>query len=551
VAAVLALPLATAWSLATTEVQQTVGVTPTTLSVTTAGRSELRLGVAGTLFNPRSIGPFGVVATVEGPAVPQVDKSGDLAAYVSPQMLQLYTGLFHDPEPAVQGYLDLLRRELRSRFLTAELVLALVGGITWVVVCLLLSPPSRAAPSPPGTWSRRPGRAAAALGVAFLAIGALSLASVWPQQPAGAKRLGGVYALPSLQGTAAEGTTTNSPLLRLLLGGAVPKVLDLVHRQEDRVRAYRAVASASLDARVGAMTGPRAGETAVLMQSDMHCNTTMIALQRQVVSLLRDRYGEETPALLAITGDLTTNGTAAEGTCIEAEAGIGQGMPVAAVTGNHESGASAQQMADSGMTVLTGSATELAGVTVLGAGDPERSELFGATTQRGDDTQEDVGSRLYDEAIGDRPDLLLVHEAYAAQAFLDVSSMRDFLEGRRDPTQPYADGVRDVPASAVLYGHWHRSVEPRVVWNSDGTWTLVMELNTSGGAIDTPTIGHFSTPWSPPQQEASFPVLFLEQETGLVRGYQVYRFQVDGTVSVEPRVEVGPRLGDTASQAKG
>jgi hypothetical protein len=129
--------------------------------------------------------------------------------------------------------------------------------------------------------------------------------------------------------------------------------------------------------------------------------------------------------------------------------------------------------------------------------------------------------------------------------------MRDFLEGRRDPTQPYADGVRDVPASAVLYGHWHRSVEPRVVWNSDGTWTLVMELNTSGGAIDTPTIGHFSTPWSPPQQEASFPVLFLEQETGLVRGYQVYRFQVDGTVSVEPRVEVGPRLGDTASQAKG
>ncbi len=76
----------------------------------------------------------------------------------------------------------------------------------------------------------------------------------------------------------------------------------------------------------------------------------------------------------------------------------------------------------------------------------------------------------------------------------------------------------------MFYGHWHRSIDPRVLWNSDGTWTLLMELDTSGGAIDTPTIGHFSTPWSRPQQEASFPVVFLDQESRLVTGYQVYRF---------------------------
>jgi hypothetical protein len=91
----------------------------------------------------------------------------------------------------------------------------------------------------------------------------------------------------------------------------------------------------------------------------------------------------------------------------------------------------------------------------------------------------------------------------------------------------------------VLYGHWHRSVEPRVVWNSDGSWTLVMELDTSGGAVASPTIGHFSTPWTPPQQEASFPVLFLDRDTGLVTGYQLYSFATDGTVTVHPRVEVG------------
>jgi hypothetical protein len=132
-----------------------------------------------------------------------------------------------------------------------------------------------------------------------------------------------------------------------------------------------------------------------------------------------------------------------------------------------------------------------------------------------------------------------VHEAYAAQAFIGVTDMTAFLRGRGSATAPYGDHVRDLPASAVLYGHWHRQIAPRVVWNSDGTWTLVMELDTSGGAIDTPTFGRFSTPWSRPAQEASFPVLFLDKASGLVTGYQLYRFAVDGTATVLPRVEVG------------
>ena len=106
VAGLVALPLAVAWAATRTDVQATVGVTPTTFSLTTAGRSELRLGVAGTLYVPRSRGPFGVVATVQGPAADV--GHGDLASYVTPNMLQLYTGLFHDPEPAVKEYVDLL-----------------------------------------------------------------------------------------------------------------------------------------------------------------------------------------------------------------------------------------------------------------------------------------------------------------------------------------------------------------------------------------------------------------------------------------------------------
>ena len=144
---------------------------------------------------------------------------------------------------------------------------------------------------------------------------------------------------------------------------------------------------------------------------------------------------------------------------------------------------------------------------------------------------------------------MLVHEAYAAQAFLGIDSVNTFLE---DPTAaslttPVDDDIDDVPASAIFYGHWHRSIEPRVIWNSDGSWTFVMELDTSGGAIDTPTINNFSTPWSRPQQEASFPVLFQDEDTRLVTGYQLYRFDTDGTVTVEPRVDVGGAPDEVAA----
>jgi hypothetical protein len=117
--------------------------------------------------------------------------------------------------------------------------------------------------------------------------------------------------------------------------------------------------------------------------------------------------------------------------------------------------------------------------------------------------------------------------------------MTDFLQGRGDPLTPTEDDVPDVPAGAVFYGHWHRSIEPRVAWNSDGTWSLVMELDTTGGAIGAPTFNHFSTPWSRPQQEASFPVVFWDRDSGLVTGYQLYRFKLDGAATVEPRVDVG------------
>ena len=258
------------------------------------------------------------------------------------------------------------------------------------------------------------------------------------------------------------------------------------------------------------------------------------------MSQLKARYGFDVLALMAIAGDLTTNGMAAEGTCIADEAAIAGDTPIAAITGNHESAVSAQQMAEAGMTVLDGATDEVGGVRVLGDGDPSRTELFGGSSLRGEETQQGQGVRLREVAAdGDRPALVIVHQGYAAAALLGVDDMRTLLESPTSLVEPAEDGIDDIPAAAVLYGHWHRSVEPRVVWNSDGTCTFVMELDTSGGAVATSTIDSFSNPWSPPRQSASFPVLFLSDEAPLVTGYQSYIFRTDGTVTVKPRVDVG------------
>ena len=546
VAGVLGAPLAIAWAVTHTEVYDTIGTSPTTFTLSSRGNSELRLGLAGTVYLPESVGPFGVIATVDGPGDPGAG-DGDLANYVRPEMLELYTGLFHDPQAAIDEYVQLVRADFRHDLIRTGAFVAGVGGLMMLGFSYLL---------PWGLGTGR-GRIRVVLAGGLVLVGTSSLAVAQVSASSGGRGpTHGAYSLPVFDGTLAHGATTDSPVIRALAGGALAKSRILVERQEAQEVVYRTQALGDLQAQVGAMAGPRDGETAVLMQSDMHCNTTMIRLQGAVVSQLREQYGEDVPALMAITGDLTTNGTGAEGVCIQDEAEIAAGVPIAAITGNHESDISRDQMQDAGMTVLDGSTEELAGVRVLGDGDPNRSEFFGATVQRGDETQSGQGQRLRAEAADAgsdaRPDLVLVHEAYAAEAFLGIDSVDAFLTAplATTLTDPIDDGIDDVPAGAVFYGHWHRSIEPRVIWNSDGSWTFVMELDTSGGAIDSPTLNNFSTPWSRPQQEASFPVVFLDQQTGMVTGFQLYRFATDGSATVLPRVDVGPPVEDQAVRSQ-
>ncbi len=315
VTAIVVAPVALGWAISNTRVDELVGITPTTFTLTTSGHSELRLGIAGTVFVPQHRGPFGLVATVNGPADASL-ASADLASYVSPQMLELYSGLFHDPEAAIGSYVDLLSDELIHQVQVAELVLTLgVGSLALVL----------------WRWGGLRGRAVShrrlrvgLVVVAMLAASAgLGLAQVRAAE-AGSRPAAGRYPLTALDATPAEGATTNSPILRLVLGDAVPKVNTLVDRQEAAVAAYLDQATEDLQAQVSQVATPGDGAVAVLMQSDVHCNTTMIRLQKEVRKLLQGASGGDAPVAMGVTGDLTTNGTPTEGGCIRDEAAIGR-----------------------------------------------------------------------------------------------------------------------------------------------------------------------------------------------------------------------------------
>ncbi len=57
VAGVLGLPLALSWAVTHTEVRSQIGTSPTTFTLSTQGHSEIRFGIAGTIYVPNSRGP--------------------------------------------------------------------------------------------------------------------------------------------------------------------------------------------------------------------------------------------------------------------------------------------------------------------------------------------------------------------------------------------------------------------------------------------------------------------------------------------------------------
>ena len=321
-----------------------------------------------------------------------------------------------------------------------------------------------------------------------LAGAAVTSAVVWRRrwEPAIAAGMTGVVLL----GTAGLGAATWRPeaLSQPRYTGLLVNANSLIGSAEDlvaRFDAYRAsledlVANVgTLYSAISALPAPGGTEdtVALLHVSDLHLNPAGFDLVRQVAQQF------QVDGVLD-TGDITDWGSQPENQLINTVGALD--VPYVYIRGNHDSATTAALIAaQPNATVLDDSATEVAGLTVVGMPDPR----FTPDKSTGDDgAGEDVlvasGEELA-EFVGTLPSppaIALVHDPKQATPL---------------------DGA--VPV--VLAGHTHQR---KVTTLDDGT--LLMVEGSTGGAGLRGLQGEYPEP-------LTCTVLYLDRPTGELRAY--------------------------------
>ena len=321
-----------------------------------------------------------------------------------------------------------------------------------------------------------------------LAGAAVTSAVVWRRrwEPAIAAGMTGVVLL----GTAGLGAATWRPeaLSQPRYTGLLVNANSLIGSAEDlvaRFDAYRAsledlVANVgTLYSAISALPAPGGTEdtVALLHVSDLHLNPAGFDLVRQVAQQF------QVDGVLD-TGDITDWGSQPENQLINTVGALD--VPYVYIRGNHDSATTAALIAaQPSATVLDDSATEVAGLTVVGMPDPR----FTPDKSTGDDgAGEDVlvasGEELA-EFVGTLPSppaIALVHDPKQATPL---------------------DGA--VPV--VLAGHTHQR---KVTTLDDGT--LLMVEGSTGGAGLRGLQGEYPEP-------LTCTVLYLDRRTGELRAY--------------------------------
>lgn len=277
----------------------------------------------------------------------------------------------------------------------------------------------------------------------------------------------------------APNVTTDSPTLLFTLNRLVPSIQNFVDRSEKRSNEFASSAIAQLEQHAPLMQEREEDEVIVVAYSDMHCSFTQIKVLKAISSIYQ-------PALTLNAGDAVTNGLAIEKECVEAEADATEAK-TAYSPGNHDSTETESQARNADMVVLDGKTTEINGFDVLGDNDPERTPAFGsgADTRYSEtgETEEELGARLHDEAEDNTPDIVVVHQPDAANAFL---------------AEPIPAGVK-----LIVRGHTHHLEDPDTYYDTDGGPVTSQQLGTAGG-IGEQRFDSLSTPLSTPTRDATY-----------------------------------------------
>ena len=545
-AALVAAPVVVERAIEGVRFRDQVGTFPVEVSLCHDGRSTLDTGVLGKVFwdQTGALG-FGAYARATGPP----EAGGTLASYVDPEFFQANVAFIRDPDTVVAAYSTEMRAALRGQFVREEIVVGLLGG----TMLFLVVPRRRLRGVPRG---RATLSAVLLVGVAvgLSVLAARTMFRDWDCSRA----TGTTYTARDM-----TNPTFSSPQMSEIVSQIRPFIDKNTRRLDAEAAGYQEKASvtfaAAIQERADALA-PRDGETIVLGEADTQGSYVGVQVRTAMYENLVGLLGRDAIALRTIAGDVTSNGTVAESSYIEAEAEVTPDVPVAAVGGDHDSERTWKQMGDVGFAVPDLTTAEVGGLSVTGANDREHKTLFGGqVTNLSGVTEEELGQQLRDK-VGDTTGIVVMHQPSALAGYLGLDSLSAL--SRRATiasplTTPYDDGIPDVPPGIVDVGHLHAPNGPWVVWNTEGeaiTWTVVDQLGTAGGAENAPTFSRFSTPVTAPLEPLMVRLQYVNVETGLQTGFVTIECGLDATCTVSDRVDVGlpggrpvPVLGTPAS----
>jgi hypothetical protein len=538
-AAIVSLPVAAVSALDNAEVHRQIGPHPATIEFTANGSSSLRTGLADNLFIDKSWHGIGLSARIDGSGTADIGSS-PITAIISQNRLNAYVGLGHDSQSVIEGFRKPLIDDAVDKFTRYELIgtgaLGALGG------ALLYTPLGRMRRL---DGSRNPYRrtgwslaTAAVVGASVLTTNG-AVQSFENTSPHADAR----YPIASLKNTGLAGAYADSSLLKQLVDRSVPNAKKYFERGKDKGRQYVVETTNQLQSQRALMAAPREDEVALLLESDRHSNEPMIRATANFIDIYKADHGDDAIEQILDAGD-RDYGTPFEKYYRSLFKLLSSRVPVVGVRGNHDLAQSTEDIENAGVTLVDGDVVKTGSTTVLGEADPSQTVLFGATTLPEGVTQTTIGDKAYETAKEQQPEVTLLHEGYAVAAMLGVDDIKKVMATPSSYQTPYMDGIRDIPTNMIAYGHWHEDAPYKVLDNSDGTWTVVFQLGTAGGAIGDATIGNMiGLPYEPPKKQASFVMAFKNKTSGLITGAQIYRFDPDGTVTIEPRIDFGTSDG--------
>lgn len=553
--ALVAAPIAAEQALERVRFEDRLGTVPVEVSLCHNGASSVDTGVLGTLYWERT-GLFGFGACVRVTDPPEA--GGTLSSYVDDEFVRTNAELINEPDQIAAAYGSAFVQEFRGEFLRTEALMCLLGLL--VVVAVRRNTGAKGADRTPW-WGRRLAHRLAPWPVAratawslLMVIAGLSASGVYALHSfrnwSGSTPIGETYPL-----AAVEGLSFSSPQAREIAAQVQPFIEKNTDRARARSERYQARAvetfGTALAAR-GSQLAARPGERIVLAEADPQGSEVGTAVRAQMYPLLLSTLGEETIALRTIAGDVTSNGTVAEDGFVAAEAASSGDIPVVAAAGDHDSDRTVEQMKDHGIEVPDLTTSEINGFRVSVGNDREFKTLFGGSvTNPSGVSEEELGQRLREAVDPEKAGIVILHQAAAAAAYLGLDELGGLESTLGHETEPYDDGIEDLPPGTVNVGHSHRSYGPYVLWNTDTedvTWTVVDRLGTSGGVENSPTFNRFSTPFSVPLKPISIRLQYFDDETGLQTGYASIAVDVNGNASVSNRTDVGLRFDRSAEE---